>query len=248
MIVTRFRLLGSAAGAAVAVIGCYMVSLNVAAERNELARVERQIARAKSDIRYLQTELGTRSRLSELERWNTDVLALQAPSVGQYAQDQVQLASLAGPRGAPLPSVPLPPGTSMPVADARVVQAAYQPAAPAPAPAPRAAAPRVARVVVPEPVAPAPMIRQATYVKPVGDAIAPRAASLLDGALLGEIERRASLETARTAERSAKSATAKPPTAKLSTAKPAAKADKAAAAAAKPAGGPSTRSSAKSAQ
>lgn len=83
-------LVGAVGGAA---LGCYMVSLNVASERAELASIERQIVMAKRDIRSLQTELGTRGRLQQLERWNADVLALSAPASAQFVEDELQLAS-----------------------------------------------------------------------------------------------------------------------------------------------------------
>lgn len=75
-----------------AALGCYMVSLNVAAERADVLQLERQIAAAKSDIRSLQTELGTRGRLSQLEQWNAEVLALSAPTTAQFVDSEVQLA------------------------------------------------------------------------------------------------------------------------------------------------------------
>jgi hypothetical protein len=75
-----------------AAIGCYMVSLRVATERADLARVESQIIAAKRDIRTLQTELGTRGRMSQLEQWNAEVLALSAPTAAQFLPDQMMLA------------------------------------------------------------------------------------------------------------------------------------------------------------
>jgi hypothetical protein len=77
-----------------AALGCYMVSLRVATERNELAKVERQIIAAKQDIRSLQTELGTRGRMTQLEQWNAEVLALSAPSSAQFLKDEFTLARL----------------------------------------------------------------------------------------------------------------------------------------------------------
>lgn len=96
MIVQSFRSVlwvGAVAGAA---ISCYMVSLRVAAERAALERVETNILIAKRDIRSLDTELTTRGRLRQLERWNSDVLALTAPTEGQFLEGEVQLASLGG--------------------------------------------------------------------------------------------------------------------------------------------------------
>ena len=77
-----------------AALSCYMLSLRVATERADLARVEQQIIATKQQIRSLQTELGTRGRLSQLEQWNADVLALAAPASGQYLEDEFTLARL----------------------------------------------------------------------------------------------------------------------------------------------------------
>jgi hypothetical protein len=71
-----------------------MLSLRVATERADLARVEARIIATKQQIRSLQTELGTRGRLSQLEQWNADVLALAAPASGQYLEDEFTLARL----------------------------------------------------------------------------------------------------------------------------------------------------------
>lgn len=97
MIVQSFRSVmwvGAVAGAA---LSCYMVSLRVASERAALERVESRILVAKRDIRALDTELVTRGRIRQLERWNVDVLALSAPTERQFLSGEVQLASLATP-------------------------------------------------------------------------------------------------------------------------------------------------------
>ena len=92
MMAPGFKPVGWVAAVAVAAIGCYMVSLNVAAERAELARVEYRIVVAKQAIRALQTELGTRGRLAQLEQWNAEVLALSAPTSAQFLDSEVRLA------------------------------------------------------------------------------------------------------------------------------------------------------------
>lgn len=92
MIARGFRSVMWVAAVGGAALGCYMVSLQVATERAELARVESQIVAAKRDIRTLQTELGTRGRLSQLENWNADVLALSAPASAQFLKNEFNLA------------------------------------------------------------------------------------------------------------------------------------------------------------
>jgi hypothetical protein len=74
------------------------VSLRVAAERTTLEQVETRIVLAQRDIRLLQTEVGTRGRLAQLEKWNVKVLALSAPDANQFLQGSFQLATLVRPR------------------------------------------------------------------------------------------------------------------------------------------------------
>jgi hypothetical protein len=205
MIASRFRSVVMSAAVAGAALGCYLVSLKVASERNELDRVERAIGAAQADIRYLQTEIGTRARLTQLERWNADVLALAAPGPRQFVRGTVQLAAL---RGAGLPGVLRPDGApavppAATTAQPNVVAASFQ------APAPKAAAstpepargaavakrPSEARPAEPREVEAAlPLLRHATYQKPAAAEPQVQAVALLDDRLLGEIARKAKAE------------------------------------------------------
>lgn len=81
---------------ALGALGAYLVSLKVATERNELMRVRTQIARAKSDIRYLETEFSARSSMRQLERWNQDDFLYATPTAQQYLAGEQQLAQLDG--------------------------------------------------------------------------------------------------------------------------------------------------------
>lgn len=94
MIAQRFRPVGWVAGVAVAACALYMISLKVASERGRLEEVDRKISATKREIRQLQTELGTRASLRQLERWNGEVLALSAPSAGQYLANEAALGSV----------------------------------------------------------------------------------------------------------------------------------------------------------
>ena len=129
---------GAIAGTA---LGCYLISLHVASERAALESVENKIVLAQRDIRLLSTEIGTRGRLAQLERWNVKVIRLSAPSADQFVESSFQLATLAKPEpkraieapmvyaAAPAParrdpvvtnddgSEPAPTRTSRPVAD-----------------------------------------------------------------------------------------------------------------------------------
>lgn len=81
---------------ALGALGAYMVSLKVATERNELMKVRAQIARAKADIRYLETEFSARASMRQLERWNQDDFMYATPSAQQYLGGERALAYLDG--------------------------------------------------------------------------------------------------------------------------------------------------------
>jgi len=93
-----FRSLFMVASCAGAALGCYLVSLRVASERAALEDVETKIVLAQRDMRVLQTEIGTRGRLAQLERWNVKVLALSAPSADQFLSGGFELAKLTQPQ------------------------------------------------------------------------------------------------------------------------------------------------------
>ena len=116
-----FRSVFMVASCAGAALGCYLVSLRVASERAQLEDVETQIVLAQRDMRVLQTEIGTRGRLSQLERWNAGAFALSAPAADQFLKGSFELARLAQPErkvdfqapvvlaSAPAPTTPKPP-------------------------------------------------------------------------------------------------------------------------------------------
>ena len=92
-----FRSVFMVASCAGAALGCYLVSLRVASERAQLEDVENRIVLAQQDMRVLQTEIGTRGRLSQLERWNAGAFALSAPAADQFLKGGFELARLAQP-------------------------------------------------------------------------------------------------------------------------------------------------------
>ena len=92
-----FRSVFMVASCAGAALGCYLVSLRVASERAQLEDVETRIVVAERDMRVLQTEIGTRGRLSQLERWNAGAFALSAPAADQFLKGSFELARLAQP-------------------------------------------------------------------------------------------------------------------------------------------------------
>ncbi len=97
-------MVASVAGAA---LGCYLVSLNVASERAKLEAVEGKIVLAQRDIRVLQTEIGTRGRLAQLERWNVGFIRLSAPTADQFLEGGFQLATMVKPAPKPVIEAPI---------------------------------------------------------------------------------------------------------------------------------------------
>lgn len=151
MIARGFKSVIWVAAVGSAALGCYMVSLRVATERNELARVERQIIAAKRDIRSLQTELGTRGRMTQLEQWNAEVLALSAPSSAQFLKDEFTLARLY--RSDP----------TVEERSAEVRLASAEAPAARPAETAKPAPPAVVQAVAERPAAQPPMIHRASF-------------------------------------------------------------------------------------
>ncbi|WP_114228441.1 MULTISPECIES: hypothetical protein [Sphingomonas] len=148
MSLKSFKSVGWVAGIAATALGCYMVNLQVASERASLEETENRIVLAQRDIRLLQTEIGTRGRLAQLEQWNVKVLALSAPKANQFLEGSFQLATLAAPHKTMDPSAPVvlasapAPKPSAPVVDDDgPVSNAAPVAAPAVAAAPKPASP-----------------------------------------------------------------------------------------------------------
>jgi len=124
-------MVASCAGAA---LGCYLVSLRVASERAQLEDVETKIVLAQRDLRVLQTEIGTRGRLAQLERWNVKVLALSAPAADQFLGGSFELARLAQPEhkvefNAPvvLAAAPAPEAQKAPIGEPETDDAGQRP-------------------------------------------------------------------------------------------------------------------------
>ena len=189
MIARGFKPVAWVAAIGTAALGCYMLSLQVAAERAELAALERRIVSTQQDIRALQTELGTRGRLSQLEHWNAEVLALSAPVAGQFLESNLSLArfdvrqrTLADQAEVRMAAADSP--SPAPAAPAAPVQMA---SAPAPAPVPASpAVPLVRRAALATPpatLAPEPP----ASAQPRPAAVQARAPALLDPGTISDL-------------------------------------------------------------
>lgn len=179
MINRKFRSVGwCAAVAATALVG-YLVSHRVAAERGDLEDVEGEIERARAEILQLSTELGTRGRHSQLERWNRDVFALAAPGSAQYFDGAFDLVAHYG--DDERPAFAAPPAIRQVSAPAETDEEEKVEAEP---PAPRESV--------------APRLQHATYVVPDEPERTARVerVAFLDEALAGEIAAQADEEAA----------------------------------------------------
>ena len=148
MSVRSFRPVFMVGGVAAAALSCYLVSLRVASERAALETIETEIVLAQRDIRLLQTEIGTRGRLAQLERWNVKVLALSAPSADQFVPDSFQLASLVAPEQKPVVEAPVVYASAPTAASEAALPPAPEQGS---APAPRATLMHEASLKVPAP-------------------------------------------------------------------------------------------------
>lgn len=179
------------AGVAVA-LGFLLVPLQVAAERKKLDRTAAEIARAKRDIRALETEFDTRASLAQLDKWNAESLGMVAPAADQFVADEAALASIeptaarSGPQMASfVPAAPVYAGVSQ--------APAAEPAAPAPVPPASAPAPRAAMAAVSQPQ---PAARPRAEARPRA-AVALLDRALLDDSVIGDLRSGARAETGR---------------------------------------------------
>ena len=180
MIASRFKSVGLAVAVGFAALGCYLVSQRVASERAGVEALDRRIIMARLDIRKLETELQTRSRLPTLEGWNREVWGLSAPTASQYLHGEVQLASL-----------------RMQDSEARVIQVAVaaEAARAATQDMPREQGRGGAREAERQDEG-QPMLRHANYVKPSDASFdpEPRRVALLDDGLLADLKQAAHRE------------------------------------------------------
>ncbi len=94
MAVHGFRGLGWFLCGVIVAPTCYMVTSHGAAERAKLRAMDSAIVQAHKDIRGLETEFDTRANMAQIERWNGDVLAMNAPQPQQYLASASGLAAL----------------------------------------------------------------------------------------------------------------------------------------------------------
>jgi len=212
MIAQRFRPVVWVVGCSFAATALYTVSLGVASERTRLEELDQSIAMTRRDIRQLQTEMGTRASLRQLERWNGEVLALAAPSAAQFRATETALRTI---DGSALPADGFAPPPVMVAAATRAGLAPQGEATAQAAPAAKPAAVRVAaatvverEIAVPSSAAPAPAKPVVTEKRPTTKAqrFAMLDRALVDKRTFGEILERAEDESRVASKGKAKSA------------------------------------------
>ena len=190
----RFRWFGWFVLCVSVILGCYLMSSRVAAERNKLAAIESSINRTQRDITALETEFDTRASFAQLQRWNGDTLKLSAPTAGQYIRNDAELAQVnfdvPAPAGGPQIQTAAAVIPSAPVTPTDVAVAAI-PAAPAAAPAKVKAAVAMISAPVGAKLQPA-AIRTVIKSRPATVALLDR--KLLSNATLGSLSRGARQE------------------------------------------------------
>ena len=153
----------------IAALVCYMFSLRVAEERAGLAELESQIRRAEQSIQTLKTELGTRSRVHQLQHWAAADFGFASPTADQFMRDEVTLASLDMPAAAPTMEAPV----QMVAAPTAAPEQRKPVQAVSPAPAPSRPAVRQAST---QPTADRTLLRHASVVQAPAPAARPKPA------------------------------------------------------------------------
>lgn len=187
---------------ALGALAAYLVSLRVATERNELMQVRTQIAVARADIRYLETEFSARANMRQLEQWNSDDFRYAALPAEHYLDGERALAHLDGvePNGPayvarPVLAAMADAGASTGTgAESRPERSAPQPVVrdtPSPVVAALADAGNRRRAVTVRADQP---VRSAALARAASERVALLEARLLDDHTLGDIGRRAAVE------------------------------------------------------
>jgi hypothetical protein len=74
----------------------YPLSLNVAAVRSDLERIDRKVMDTKREISFLEAELATRANVAQLDEWNELLYGYQAPTAAQFLDGERALAQIGG--------------------------------------------------------------------------------------------------------------------------------------------------------
>lgn len=122
----RVRSIGWAALLVICFTLLVALTFRVNAVKSQVRLTERQIVAVKQDKMLLETEFETRSNQQQLKSLNDVEFGYQAPTAGQYLENERQLASLGKVRGPDAPS-PIRVASAAPVSDDSVLPAMVSP-------------------------------------------------------------------------------------------------------------------------
>lgn len=100
----RLRSMGWAVVLAVCLIGFLALTIRVNAVKSQVRLAEREIVSLRQERLFLETEFETRSNQQQLKTLNDVEFGYEAPTSGQYLENERQLAALGKPRGAGAPA------------------------------------------------------------------------------------------------------------------------------------------------
>lgn len=112
----RLRSIGWAAVLLTCAALTLALTFRVNAVKSQVRLAERQIVALKQEKLLLETEFETRANQQQLRTLNEVEFGYQAPTAGQYMENERQLASLAKPRAADAPA-PLRVASADPLSD-----------------------------------------------------------------------------------------------------------------------------------
>lgn len=100
----RVRSIGWAVCLAVCAAFVLALTFRVNAVKSQVRLAERQIVALRQERLFLETEFETRANQQQLKTLNDVEFGYQAPTSGQYLENERQLAALGKPRGAGAPA------------------------------------------------------------------------------------------------------------------------------------------------
>lgn len=118
MNMTRDRLhsIGWAAVLLICLAFTVALTFRVNAVKSQVRLTERKIAAARQQTLFLETEFEARANQQQLKTLNDVEFGYQAPTAGQYLENERQLASLSKPRAPDAPA-PIRVASALPAAD-----------------------------------------------------------------------------------------------------------------------------------
>lgn len=122
----RLRSIGWVAVLLVCMAFTVALTFRVNAVKSQVRLTERKIAAARQQMLFLETEFEARANQQQLKALNDIEFGYQAPTAGQYLENERQLASLSKPRAPDAPA-PIRMASAAPVGDEDALPAMVNP-------------------------------------------------------------------------------------------------------------------------